>query len=78
MRYSFTETEEGTLYENSLTAGVEGSSLIAKFVNAFVLPRVFSREKGQAWMRHNIEEVGAFESFLPQLYADRGPGPTST
>jgi hypothetical protein len=78
MRYSFTETEEGTLYENSLTAGVEGNSLIAKFVNAFVLPRVFSREKGQAWIRHNIEEVGAFESFLPQLYADRGLGPRST
>jgi len=77
MHYSFTETEEGTLYKNSLTAGVEGSSLIARFVNTFVLPRVFSREKGQAWIRHNIEEVGALECFLPQLYADRAFGPTS-
>jgi hypothetical protein len=77
MHYSFTETEEGTLYKNSLTAGVEGHSLLARFMNAFVLPRVFSSDKGQAWIRHNIEEVGAFESFLPQLYAERVLGPTS-
>lgn len=71
MHYSFTQTEEGTLYKNSLTTGVEGFSLIGRFMNAIVLPRVFSREKGQAWIRHNIEEVGAFESFLPELYAER-------
>ena len=75
MSYSFTETDEGTLYKNSLTAGVEGRSLIARFVNTFVLPRVFPREKGQAWIQHNIEEVGAFESFLPQLYAERAVEP---
>jgi hypothetical protein len=68
MDYSFTETPEGTLYKNSLTVGLEGASLIAKFVNNYIGPRVFSRKKGVAWIQHNIEEVGAFESFLPGLY----------
>ena len=30
-----------------------------------------SNEKGLAWVKHNIEEVGAFETFLPQLYNER-------
>jgi hypothetical protein len=73
MDYSFTQTEEGTLYKNALTVGVKGYSLIAKFVNYIVAPRVFPQEKGEAWIQHNIEEVGAFESFLPELYAQKGP-----
>lgn len=24
---------------------------------------------GRAWIKHNIEEVGNFEAFLPQLYS---------
>ena len=40
-------------------------------IHSFVAPRVFPKEKGQAWVKHNIEEVGAFETFLPQLYNER-------
>ena len=58
-----------TRYKNSLTAGAKGSTLIAKFINAVVRPRVFPHNFGEAWLQHNIEEVGAFESFLPGLYA---------
>ena len=32
---------------------------------------MFPKEKGIAWVKHNIEEVGAFETFLPQLYNQR-------
>ena len=71
MQYAFEETEDGTLYKNSLTVGVEGYSLPARFINRLVAPRVFPREKGHAWIQHNIEEVGAFESFLPSLYSER-------
>ena len=28
----------------------------------------FPPGKGDAWLRHNIEEVGMFEHFLPALY----------
>ena len=68
MRYIFEPTEQGTLYKNSLTVGVAGDSLVARFIHRFVAPRVFPKEKGIAWVKHNIEEVGAFETFLPKLY----------
>jgi len=66
--YRFTATQDGTLYANALTVGVQGHSLLARFVNRVVAPRVFPRQKGRAWIQHNIEEVGALESFLPALY----------
>lgn len=31
-----------------------------------------------AGIRHNIEEVGQFERFLPGLVADQGAGPADT
>ncbi|MEE2903884.1 MAG: hypothetical protein VYC39_16270 [Myxococcota bacterium] len=71
MRYTFEPTEQGTVYKNSLTVGVAGDSLAARFINRVVAPRVFPKEKGLAWVKHNIEEVGAFETFLPQLYNER-------
>ncbi|MGB0646718.1 MAG: hypothetical protein ACPGQS_06040 [Bradymonadia bacterium] len=69
MQYSFTQVDAGTLYKNALTVGAKGESLISKFINTVVRPRVFPDQKGEAWIRHNIEEVGALESFLPDLYA---------
>jgi hypothetical protein len=33
---------------------------------------VFDEARGRAWITHNIEEVGNFETFLPKLYAVEG------
>jgi hypothetical protein len=66
--YKFTQTPEGTLYENVLTVGREGRGPLARLINRVIAPRVFPREKGLAWIQHNIEEVGAFPSFLPEMY----------
>ena len=63
--YSFTPVSNGTLYENSMTIGVPWS----RIGNRLVIPSAFPKEKGIAWFRHNIEEVGSFEHFLPELYA---------
>ena len=30
---------------------------------------MFTNTKGRAWLKHAIEEMGALENFLPQLYA---------
>jgi DAPG hydrolase PhiG domain len=38
-------------------------------LNAALLRLGFPLEKARAWLRHNIEEVGNFEFFLPALYA---------
>lgn len=32
------------------------------------LPRAFPEQMGRAWLKHNVEEVGYFEHFLPSLY----------
>lgn len=57
---------EGTLYRNSLTVGVEGK--FGRPINALIRRFLFDEARGLAWIKHNIEEVGNFESFLPQLY----------
>lgn len=68
MEYHFTRVAGGTLYENSLTVGIER----APRINAFLLPRVFPEERGGAWLLHNVEEVGNLEHFLPGLIARQG------
>lgn len=34
----------------------------------FVSTFAFTPAQGKAWLRHNIEEVGMLENFLPDLY----------
>lgn len=63
MDYTFTKVGGGTLYENSLTVGVP-----MRAVNAAILRFAFPDRRGEAWMRHNVEEVGYFEHFLPELF----------
>lgn len=67
MDYEFSAVESGTLYRNSLTVGAEG--IVGWIVNPLIRTFVFDEARGRAWIKHNIEEVGNFESFLPQLYA---------
>jgi hypothetical protein len=42
-------------------------------VNWFLNARQFPAAMVQAWIRHNIEEVGLLEQFLPSLYATHNP-----
>ena len=70
MEYKFTATPQGTLYENSLTVGTT-LPLIGKTINRHILPSRFPVEQGRAWIKHNVEEVGNFQFFLPDLYAHR-------
>jgi hypothetical protein len=67
MDYTFAQTEAGTQYCNSLTVGAEGT--IGRLVNPVIRKLFFDEARGNVWIKHNIEEVGNFESFLPQLYA---------
>ena len=67
MDYEFTEVPGGTLYCNSLTVGAPG--WLGRLINPLIRRFAFDEQRGHAWIRHNIEEVGNFESFLPRLYA---------
>lgn len=66
MEYSFERVAGGTLYENSLTIGSTGRLL--RHATPLIARFAFTAAKGQAWLRHNVEEVGQFEHFLPRLY----------
>jgi hypothetical protein len=72
MDYEFKAVAQGTLYANSLVVGAEG--FLGSMVNPLIRALVFDEAHGRAWIKHNIEEVGNFEAFLPQLHAaEAGP-----
>jgi hypothetical protein len=66
MDYAFEAVAGGTMYRNSLTVGATG--LLGRVINPLIRRFVFDDARGRAWIKHNIEEVGNFESFLPRLY----------
>ena len=68
LEYTFTPVRDGTLYENSITFGPD-LPLLRPLFNRVIRPRVFPEERARAWLKHNCEEVGNFEFFLPELYA---------
>ena len=68
LEHTFTPVSGGTLYESKMHAGTK--AVLARFlVNRSALPRLFSEPMGRAWLKHNVEEVGNLEFFLPALYA---------
>ncbi|MBX7167863.1 MAG: hypothetical protein K1X74_16135 [Pirellulales bacterium] len=67
MDYQFAPQPDGTRYCNSLTIGVCG--VLGRLINPLIRRYGFDEARGHAWIKHNIEEVGNFEAFLPQLYA---------
>lgn len=66
MEYKFTPVSGGTLYENRLLIGA--ASGWRRALNPVVQGLVFDEARGVAWLRHNVEEVGMLEHFLPGLY----------
>lgn len=64
--YAFERVAGGTRYVNSLTFGLAGRAL--RPLNALLVRAIFPVARGRAWLLHNIEEVGNWEHFLPQLF----------
>ena len=65
MEHVFTKTVEGTRDENCLIVpGTPRLGLVAWLLLPWLLPD----GKGQAWLKHNVEEIGTLENFLPELY----------
>jgi hypothetical protein len=67
LEHTFTPVPNGTLYRSRMLIGAK-HWLIRKVFNRLLRPKVFSDDMGRAWLRHNIEEVGNLEFFLPELY----------
>jgi hypothetical protein len=66
MEYTFKRVANGTQYDNRLIIG--GCTGWRRAVSPLMQRFGFDSARGLAWLRHNIEEVGLFEHFLPELY----------
>jgi hypothetical protein len=65
MEHDFHQTEGGTRFEHRLiTPGNMKLCVLSKPISALMFPN----PKGQAWLKHAIEEMGSLENFLPQFY----------
>lgn len=69
MEYPFKRVPEGTLYENRLLVG--GVAGWRRWVTPLMQRFGFDQAHGMARLRHNIEEVGAFEHILSSLYRQK-------
>ncbi|GAB3493236.1 hypothetical protein GCM10027341_08300 [Spirosoma knui] len=67
LAHRFIPTEGGTLYRSRMQVGHE-SRLGKWLINPFMQRFIFTKAMGYAWLKHNVEEVGNFEVFLPTLY----------
>ena len=68
MTHRFTPVPGGTQYDSELIVGVD-LPVLGPLLNRYVRSRLFTEPMARAWLKHNVEEVGNFERFLPQLYA---------
>jgi len=66
LEHTFTPTRSGARYETRMRVGLSAAFLSR--VSRALLRRRFSDAKAEAWLKHNIEEVGNLPHFLPQLY----------
>jgi hypothetical protein len=70
MDYTFSRVPGGTRYQNSLEVGAASRWLSP--LNGAIRALRFDEAHGRAWLLHNVEEVGNFEHFLPQLFSVEG------
>lgn len=68
LEHTFTPVPGGTLYVSRMRVGTR--AILARFlVNRLIRRRFFTEAMGRAWLKHNVEEVGNLESFLPALHS---------
>lgn len=68
LEHWFAPAEDGTRYRSRMELGAD--TLFGRLLfNRIIRPMLFSDLMGPAWLKHNVEEVGNLERFLPDLYA---------
>jgi hypothetical protein len=73
LEHTFTSTPLGTRYETLMRVGL--SSAFLRPISRALLQRRFSDAKAEAWLKHNIEEVGNLSHFLPKLFVYEAVSP---
>jgi hypothetical protein len=78
LEHTFTPVANGTLYRSRMLIGVEHPWLLPHLSNPILRRQVFPEPMARAWLKHNVEEVGNLEFFLPELYAACHPNMLET
>ncbi|MFY0618348.1 DAPG hydrolase family protein [Shimia sp.] len=73
LRYDFQAADTGTDVVTRLWIGAERGPF-RSLVNNWIVSVFFDTSRSEAWMQHNVEEVGNLDMFLPDLYAKRAEG----
>ena len=68
LEHWFEPADGGTRYRSRMDLGAD-TAFGRLLFNRLIRPIVFGDIMGPAWLKHNVEEVGNFEHFLPALYA---------
>jgi hypothetical protein len=68
LEHRFTAVPEGTRYHSRLVIGID-LPVLGHYLNFLIARLLVTDEFLAAWIRHNIEEVGNFQFFLPALHA---------
>ncbi|MDH7943372.1 hypothetical protein QGM61_06030 [Pseudohongiella sp. SYSU M77423] len=68
LEHRFIPMSDGTRYASRMVVG-SCTPILGWLINYLIRPAVFSDATARAWLLHNIEEVGNFEIFLPELFA---------
>jgi hypothetical protein len=68
LEHWFEPADGGTRYRSRMELGAD-TAFGRLLFNRIIRPMVFGDLMGPAWLKHNVEEVGNFEHFLPELFA---------
>jgi len=69
LEHQFIPAGQNTNYKSQMIVGTN-HKLFKRIFNGYIRPFIFTEAMAKAWLLHNIEEVGNFEFFLPELYAE--------
>ncbi len=67
LRHTFEDSPNGVLYRSRLVIG-STVAVVGRLLTEVAKRRLMSEEMAKAWFKHNVEEVGNFQYFLPDLY----------
>lgn len=72
LEHTWSRGDDSTHYVSVMDIGARGRWFSP--VNWYLTTRRFPEPMGRAWLRHNVEEVGLLEHFLPSLHAQHDSG----
>lgn len=66
LNHDFHADKNGTLYVSTLTIGFS-APVLCTLINPLIFHFLFTEKMGRAWLKHNVEEVGALEHIVPRI-----------